>query len=487
MKKREKKLCIILSGMVVAAIIVAVLFIVMIKKTGGNTIIEGANINGVDIGGLTKVKAQKKIDKYIEELKNRQVIIKYGNAGKEAKTTIDKLGFEVEDKDYVDKAYQIGKKGSIFKKFKEIVSCSKKDVTYKLKTNLNEDKLRNFIKLKSKIHNKTMKNSRLKMVKGKLKATKDRTVLKINVDATVDRFSEKLNSDLNDKKLVLDAVVSIKKPKYTRKMYSKCTDLLGEYSTDYSSSTADRCNNVQTAAERINGTILKPGQTFSTVKVIKERTVENGYKAAPEYAGGKVVSGVGGGVCQVSTTLYNAVINAELEVVERSPHSMVVHYVNVSRDAAISGNYKDLKFKNNTKSLIYIAASANGGVLSFKIFGEDTREKDRKIAFESEIVEEKQPEGEVVTVDTTKPSGYREITQSAHTGYNAKLWKIIYIKGVEKERVLVNTSSYNAEPQHVTVGKQQEVKKEENTKIDKKQSEQKKTETKKNTEKKEED
>lgn len=350
MKKREKKLCIILSGMVVAAIIVAVLFIVMLKKTGGNTIIQGANINGVDIGGLTKVKAQKKFDKYIEELKNRQVIIKYGNAGKESKTTIDKLGFEVEDKDYVDKAYQIGKKGSIFKKFKEIVSCSKKDVTYKLKTNLNEDKLRKFIKLKSKIHNKKMKNSRLKMVKGKLKATKDCTGLKVNVDATVDRFSEKLNSDFNDKKLVLDAVVSIKKPKYTRKMYSKCTDLLGEYSTDYSSSTADRCSNVQTAAERINGTILKPGQTFSTVKVIKERTVENGYKAAPEYAGGKVVSGVGGGVCQVSTTLYNAVINAELEVVERSPHSMVVHYVNVSRDAAISGNYKDLKFKNNTKS-----------------------------------------------------------------------------------------------------------------------------------------
>ena len=150
--------------------------------------------------------------------------------------------------------------------------------------------------------------------------------------------------------MILNAVVQTKKPKYTKKMNEKCTDLLGEYSTDYSSSTTDRCNNVQTAAGRINGTILNPGQTFSTVKVIKDRTEENGYKAAPEYSGGKVVSGVGGGVCQVSTTLYNAVINAELQVVERSPHSMVVHYVSVSRDAAISGNYKDLKFKNNTKS-----------------------------------------------------------------------------------------------------------------------------------------
>ena len=174
----------------------------------------------------------------------------------------------------------------------------------------------------------------------------------------------------------------------------------------------------------------------------------------------------------MSTTLYNAVINAELQVVERSPHSMVVHYVSVSRDAAISGNYKDLKFKNNTKSPIYIYASASGGILSFKIYGEDTRSKNRRIEFESEIVEEKQPEGEVVTVDATKPSGYREITQSAHTGYNARLWKVIYINDVKKKRVLVNTSSYNAEPQHVTVGKQ-EVEKQDNKDVDKNQKEEK--------------
>ena len=305
-----------------------------------------------------------------------------------------------------------------------------------------------------------------------LKATKSQSGLKVKIDDTVALFEEKISNNLKDKSMTLNAVVQTKKPKYTKKMNEKCTDLLGEYSTDYSSSTTDRCNNVQTAAGRINGTILNPGQTFSTVKVIKDRTEENGYKAAPEYSGGKVVSGVGGGVCQVSTTLYNAVINAELQVVERSPHSMMVHYVSVSRDAAISGNYKDLKFKNNTKSQIYIYASASGGILSFKIYGEDTRSKNRRIEFESEIVEEKQPEGEVVTVDATKPSGYREITQSAHTGYNARLWKVIYINDVKKKRVLVNTSSYNAEPQHVTVGKQ-EVEKQDNKDVDKNQKEEK--------------
>jgi vancomycin resistance protein YoaR len=216
----------------------------------------------------------------------------------------------------------------------------------------------------------------------------------------------------------------------------------------------ERSSNVATAAGRINGTVLYPGKVFSTVKVIKDRTVENGYKEAPEYSSGKVVSGVGGGVCQVSTTLYNAVINAELEVVERSPHSMVVSYVPVSRDAAISGDYKDFKFKNNLDYPVYIMASASGGVLTFQIYGHETRDSNRTISFEPEITETIQPGDDVVTEDSSLPAGYRSVTQSAHVGYRAKLWKIISVDGVEQERVQVNTSAYNASPQYVTVGRQ---------------------------------
>lgn len=457
MMKKNKKIGIIILEVCLCVIFMCLIAAAVIKTKiiDNKLIVSGASISGVDIGGLTKEQAEKKIDKYTSYLKNRDITIKYGNDEKDTKATFEKLGFYIEDNDYVQSAYNVGKTGNIFKRIKERISVKKKDVTYTLKTGVDMDTLKNYVTLKSRLHNKKVKNSQLKLVKGKIKATKDQTGLKVNVAKTVDNFADKISGNVKDKTLELNAVVKVKKPKYTRKMFSKCRNLLGSYSTDYGSSTAERCTNIQTAAGRINGTILYPGQTFSTVKVIKDRTEENGYKSAPEYSSGKVVAGIGGGVCQVSTTLYNAVINAELEVVERSPHSMVVHYVNVSRDAAISGNYKDLKFKNNTKSPIYIAASASGGILSFKIYGEETRSKKRTIAFESEIVEEKQPQGEVITVDATKPSGYRAITQSAHTGYSARLWKIIYINGVEKNRVLVNTSSYNAEPQHVTVGRQE--------------------------------
>jgi hypothetical protein len=148
------------------------------------------------------------------------------------------------------------------------------------------------------------------------------------------------------------------------------------------------------------------------------------------------------------------VINAELEVVERAPHSMVVSYVPVSRDAAISGDYKDFKFKNNLDYPIYIMASASGGVLTFQIYGHETRDPGRTISFESEITETIEPGEEVVTEDPSLPAGYRSVTQSAHVGYRAKLWKIVTVDGVEQERIQLNTSSYNASPQYVTVGKQ---------------------------------
>ena len=150
---------------------------------------------------------------------------------------------------------------------------------------------------------------------------------------------------------------------------------------------------------------------------------------------------------------FNAVLNAELKVVERSPHSMVVAYVPVSRDAAISGDYKDFKFKNNTDYPIYIMGSASGGILSFRVYGHETREPGREISFESEITDTIEPGEEVVTEDPDLPASYRSVTQSAHVGYKAKLWKIIKVNGVQTDKVQVNTSAYNASPQYVTVGK----------------------------------
>ena len=146
-------------------------------------------------------------------------------------------------------------------------------------------------------------------------------------------------------------------------------DLLSSYSTKYATSNRDRTTNLQLAANKINGTVLMPGETFSYNKVVGERTIAAGYKEAPIYVSGEVVDGLGGGICQITSTLYNAVVYANLEVTQRSNHQFVPSYVTASRDATVVYGSIDFQFKNNRNYPIKITCSVSGGIAQFQIFG----------------------------------------------------------------------------------------------------------------------
>lgn len=416
-------------------------------------ICEGVQIDTINVGGMTEEEATTAVEKYIDKILNVPITIQVSD--QEVQTTVKELGVACDWQDTVAKAYRFGKEGNLLQQFKIKRQMKESGKQFSLPYKISEDTIQDYVEEQCKPFDVSMKNSKLKFKNGKLKATKDRTGHEVQVTKTVKKIREALNQVLKkgtSEPLRITAVVEDTEPKYTQEQVSRCESLLGSYSTSFATSAAPRANNVKTAAGYINGTVLYPGETFSTIRVIKDRTEENGYQAAPEYSSGNVVDGIGGGVCQVSTTLYNAVINAELEIVERSPHSMVVSYVDVSRDAAISGDYKDFKFKNNTRTPVYIASSAEGGTLSFRIYGEETRPENRRIEFESETLETIQPGAPVETVDKTKPASYRSVTQSAHVGYKAKLWKIVYVDGKQTEKIQLNSSSYQAEPEHITVG-----------------------------------
>ena len=161
-------------------------------------------------------------------------------------------------------------------------------------------------------------------------------------------------------------------------------DLLSEFSTKYSASNKNRTTNLILAANKINGTVLMPGVTFSYIKVVGERTIEAGYKEAPIYIEGRVEDGLGGGICQITTTLYNAVLYANLEVTERSNHQFVPSYANASRDATVVYGAIDFKFKNNRDYPIKITCSVSNGIANFKIFGLKT-ENDYEVQITSKV------------------------------------------------------------------------------------------------------
>ena len=145
-------------------------------------------------------------------------------------------------------------------------------------------------------------------------------------------------------------------------------DMLSSYSTNYTAN-ANRTTNLKLAANKINGTVLMPGETFSYNKVVGARTIAAGYREAPIYVSGKVVDGVGGGICQIATTLYNAVVYSNLEVVQRTNHQFVPSYAPASRDATVVYGAIDFQFKNNRNYPIKIVCSVGGGVANFQIFG----------------------------------------------------------------------------------------------------------------------
>ena len=146
-------------------------------------------------------------------------------------------------------------------------------------------------------------------------------------------------------------------------------DLLASYSTRYSTADKNRSTNLILAGRKINGTVIMPGEVFSYNKVVGARTIAAGYKEAPMYVAGKVVDGVGGGICQISSTLYNAALYSNLEIVQRTNHQFVSSYVPISRDATVAYGVLDFQFKNNRNYPIKIACSVSGGVASVQIFG----------------------------------------------------------------------------------------------------------------------
>ena len=182
---------------------------------------------------------------------------------------------------------------------------------------------------------------------------------------------DEVKNMLNEEKEEYEIPLKILAPKVTTNMLGReaFPDLLSTYSTKYSTRDRDRTTNLMLAANKINGLVLMPGETFSYNKTVGERTIAAGYRKAPIYVSGEVVNDVGGGICQVTTTLYNAVVYANLEIVERTNHQFVPSYAPASRDATVVYGAIDFKFKNNRNYPIKLVCSVSNGTANFQILG----------------------------------------------------------------------------------------------------------------------
>ncbi len=227
-------------------------------------------------------------------------------------------------------------------------------------------------------------------------------------------------------------------------------DKLSTYTTYFNVNETERTENVRLAAEFINDVILMPGQEFSYNNIVGERSTERGFKTAKVYQQGQIVDGLGGGICQVSSTLYNAVVMADLEVVERKNHSLTVSYVKLGRDATVAYGSTDFRFKNSRQYPVKISSKISGGTLTIEIYGYNTN-KTRLVDIETEVIEVLSFKEQEI-MDPTLPVGTSKITTTGHKGYKVKSYRVTTENGEVVERKLIATDTYSPVAQVKRVG-----------------------------------
>lgn len=216
---------------------------------------------------------------------------------------------------------------------------------------------------------------------------------------------------------------------------------LATYTTRYDPSNKNRSNNIAISSEKIDGTIIMPGEVFSYNQIVGERTIAAGYKEAGAYAGGKVVQDVGGGICQTSSTLYNAALLANLEITDRSNHQFLTSYVSAGRDATVSWGGIDFQFKNTRSYPIKIEASAKNGVCTMSIYG-IKEETEYEVVIQS-VVLSYIPYTTKYENDPTLEEGKEVVEQSGYTGCTSEAYRILKLNGEVVSKTLLSKDTYD--------------------------------------------
>ena len=505
-KKQTKKVKKIIISIIIVAI-VALLFSTVFALTNINNekIISGVTIKGVEVSGLTKEEAIAKLQTvYSEKMKNN-IMLQYEELESELNPTLMEVNYNVEKA--VNEAYSLGRDGNIFINNYHILGTliGKKD--FDVDMTMNEETTKQTINdIGANLPGIMMESSysieedELIIIRGKegvvistdtlLSEVKDmlndihetdnvieipvetKTPQEIDVDKihsevyqeaqdayyTKDPFTvypevEGIDFDVEKAKEMIAAEVKdeyvieliITKPKVTLEDIGTeaFPDRLSSFSTRYNAADKDRTTNLVIACQKLNGKVLMPGETFSYNETLGPRTYAAGYRNGKIYENGQVVDGLGGGICQISSTLYNAALMSDMEIVERRNHQFVTSYVNAGRDATVVYGLTDFRFKNTRTYPVRLVASAKGGVATVSIYGIKEPDREYTYSFKTETVSTI-PYTTKYVEDSSLAEGKEVVTQSGTNGLVSKTYMTKMLNGKVISTKLLSTDTYSA-------------------------------------------
>ncbi|WP_138159655.1 VanW family protein [Peptoniphilus catoniae] len=410
-----------------------------------NTIHRGIKISGINVGKLTKKEAVKKVNQEkFQEIKDRSFDFKDGDM--EYSFGYDDVGYKLDIEGAVEEAYSIGRSDSFFKNFIDIVKNPLINKNINLSSSLDDDKL-----------NSVVENLALNVYKEPINAEIEynkssgfRLVSSQNgryVDS-----NELKNLIINNKEdgEPIDIPIIVSYPDIKEEDFNGIDILYAEFSTDYSKSIENRKDNISLGAGHFNNLLIKPGEEISFNETVGDISEKTGFKNAAVIINGEFDQGIGGGICQVSTTLYNALIRSDLNIVERHNHTRPISYVPLGTDAAVAEGYKDLKFINSTNHNIYIKSFADGKDLTFQIFG-NSNDKDYEVKIVPKLLNVSEPKT-IEKYSKDMDEGESKVEKKGSKGYSYETYKEIIKDNEVVKTERISNSNYQAQDRVVIIG-----------------------------------
>lgn len=501
-EERKKRNPIIYVLIAFLSIIIIVLSIIICYNIFYKKIFSNIYISGIDVSNLTKEEAINKLNSELENVLNQEIVIKYED--KESKIKPSDIGVVYNVEDVVEEAYRVGRIGNVFENNINMVKTFFTDTNLDLQYEYEEEKLDNFIAeinsqftslvpssyeiLEDKVIIKkgtrgieikadVLKESLLESINNRsfepiqvgvivsepaaidIEKIHDE-VYKAPVDAyyTTDPFEIHESEDgldfaisLDEAKALLETEqeqyeikLKVLKPSVTTDQIGNeaFPDLLATCTTTYITSKVGRTTNLKLASSKINGYVLMPGETFSYNDVVGERTVEAGFQMAGVYSNGQEVEGLGGGICQISSTLYNIAVKSNLEIVERENHLFLTGYLPAGQDATVVYGSIDFKFKNTRNYPVKIVSTVDGGYVTMKMYGLK-EENEPTITFETVYHETLYPKT-VYQDTTTLAPGQTRVQSSGRNGCKSTTYKVVKQNGVVVSRTELSSDTYRA-------------------------------------------
>lgn len=409
-------------------------------------IYSGVSVADIPLGGLSVKEAEVKIRERILTRMSQPIQLHYKD--KTWPISLEEINVAIDASSLAQKAYEIGRTGNIFHQLQERYLTVNRGYIIPIAVAYDTAKLELILhsiaqSLDTKAQNATL-----------LYNGSDVTVIpevigkKLDIHKTVAEFTTQLNNQLNfSVPLVVDEI----NPVIYAADLSSIDSLITSYTTQFDAFNTNRAENIRLAARSINGTLVKQGDDFSFNRNVGLRLAEYGYKEAPVFIEGKIVPDWGGGVCQVSSTLYNAVLLADMSIEERTSHFYPPGYVPIGQDATVADNLLDFRFKNSTETNIYIKSEVSDDQLTIYILGKqlENRPTIQVVATDTKVIEPKT----IIKQDATLDLGKQLTEVEGQKGFHVTTYRIKKSNdGKEISRELLANDEFKAVDKVIRVG-----------------------------------